>query len=451
MRMTIHRLGTALMLVLVGLAGCNRAPAPAPAAPAAAATPITIVKPEKKAVVRTIEQPGTIQAFEETVLLPKVAGYVRAISPDPRKAKLAEYDRTIDIGSQVSKDQVLAVLDVPELDEDYKQGEALVRQADAEVTQAEKSLAAAVAGVSSAKAFVNETRAALTRTQANYERWQSESERVNRLVKQGVIDTQTRDETLNQFKSAEASQTESVAKVKSAEADVVKAEADREKAVADVVAANARRDVARANLRRIEAMRNYTQIKAPYDGIVTRRSANTGDYVTSEGKSGLFAMARIDPVRVVVHVPEADAGLVEVGQELQIVLPTVAAPVKGKVVRTSWSLEPGSRTLRTEVDLPNPNSTIRPGMYVSTKLLVRLPEAWAVPVAAVGKINDQPVMYLIENGKAVRVPVLMEKGDASVTQVIQYQRPGSAEWTAVTGEEKIGLPAAALTDGQTVP
>jgi multidrug efflux pump subunit AcrA (membrane-fusion protein) len=439
------------LLVAVFAAGCNRPPsAPGSAAPAAAPA-VTVVKPERRPVTRVVEQPGTVQAFEETVLYPKVPGYVSALAADPDKATRPEHDRLVDIGSRVKKDQVLAELAVPELEEEFKQKEALVRQAEAEVVQAKKALAASAAGVTAARAQVAETKAGLTRAQALYDRWQSESARVGRLVTGGVIDTQTRDETLNQFKAAEATRAEATAKVTSSEAAVAKAEADRDKAAADVVAAEARLDVAKADVRRTDALRGYTRVKAPYDGVVTRRAVSTGDYVTADGKHGLFAVAKVDPVRVVVNVPEADAGLVEGGQEVRVALPAMAGPpAVGKVVRTSWALEPGSRTLRTEVDLPNPGGKVRPGMYVSARLTVELPAEWAVPAAAVGKINDEPVMYLVEGGKAVRVAVQLHRGDTQFTQARRYKRPGASDWSEITGGEAIASPAAALSDGQPV-
>lgn len=445
-------------LLLVALAsastiGCSRQPpAQGSGTAPATATTVTVVKPEKRPVKRLVEQPGTVHPFEETVLYPKIPGYVRALMADPDKAGQSAHDRLIDIGSRVKRDQVLAELAVPELEEEFKQKEALVRQSEAEVAQSKKAVAASAAGVDAAKAYVSETKAGLTRTQALYDRWQSESARVGRLVTGGVIDTQTRDETLNQFKAAEASRAEATAKVTSSEAAVTKAEADRDKAAADVTAVEAKLDVAKADVRRVDALRGYLRVKAPFDGVVTRRAVNTGDYVTADGKHGLFAVARIDPVRVVVNVPEADAGLVSPGQEVRVTLQAMPGPPPvGKVVRTSWSLEPGSRTLRTEVDLPNPDGKVRPGMYVSARLTVELPAEWSVPVAAVGKVNDEPVLYLVEGGKAVRVAVELLRGDAQVTQVRRYRRPGANEWTDFTGAEAVATPAAALTDGQPVP
>jgi HlyD family secretion protein len=267
-----------------------------------------------------------------------------------------------------------------------------------------------------------------------------------------VIDNQTRDETQNQFKSAEAGRNEAAAKVTSAEAAVIKAEADRDKAGADVTAFEAKSDVAKADARRVTALLDYTRVKAPFDGIVTRRTVATGDLVTADGKQGLFAVARIDPVRVVVAVPEADAGAVTLGQEVRISLQGAPGPgEKGAVARTSWSLEPGSRTLRVEVDLPNPDSKVRPGTFVTARLSSEVPAEWAVPAAAIGKANDEPALYLAENGKAVRVAVQLLKGDGHFTQVRRYKRPASNDWTDFTGAEAIASPASALSDGQDLP
>lgn len=440
------------IVTVMSTAGCNK---PLPALTATAhATPstITVVKPEKRPVIRVSEQPGTVQAFEMTVLYPKVPGYVRAISADTAKITRQAHDRHIDIGSHVKANQVLVELAVPELDEEYKQKEAVVRQAEAEVVQAKLATTATDAAVAAARATVMETKAGLARAQALYERWKSESDRVNRLVSGGVIDVQTRDETLNQFKAAEATRTEAMAKVTTSEATVAKVEADRNKAVADVVAVEARLDVAKADVRRVATLLAYTHVKAPYDGVVTRRTVNTGDYVMADGKHGLFTVAKIDPVRVVVNVPESDAGLVDDGQSVRVTLPALAnTSVVGKVVRTSWALEPGSRTLRTEVDLPNPDGKLRPGMYVTTKLTFELSAHWSVPTAAIGKVSEEAVAYLVENGKAIRVNVQLVRGDSQVIQVRRYKRSGTNDWTDITGMESFATPANALSDGQLIP
>lgn len=435
------------LVVALGI-GCTPAPVASTRPPAGAAASITLVKAEKRTVKRLIEQPGTIEPIEETVLYPKIAGYVSRIAHDPNKKSDKELQTLLDIGSKVSKDQILAELSVPELDEEIKQKESVIRQLEAEVTQSRKASAAAAAGVGAAQAKVTESKAGLSRAYALLDRWNSEVERVKRLVSNGVIDSQTRDETLNQFKSAEAGKFEAEAKVISAEASVAKAQADFDKAQADVAATLARADVARADLRRVQALKNYTQIKAPFDGIITQRAANTGDFLTADGKHSVFTVARVDPVRVVIHIPEADSGLIQSGQLIQFTIHSMSGkPLTGKIARTSWSLMPGSRTLRVEADLSNPQQQLRPGMYVYSQVGMDLPAAWSLPAAAVGKVNDEPVLYLAEGGKAVRVTAQLLRGDNQFTQVQAYRRGGSS-WVEITGSEQFAMPANTLSDGQ---
>jgi multidrug efflux pump subunit AcrA (membrane-fusion protein) len=432
-------------------AGCTRKSAPGGGTPAPPAPVIAVVKPQMKSVERVVEQPGTVEAFEETELLANITGYVEMIEADPEKKDRAEYDRSIDIGSRVKSGQVLARLSLPELEEEFKEKIALVKQAEAEVTQAEKAHAAAGAAVTAAAAMETEAEAAVERAQAVYDRWQLEVARVEKLIKDGVDVGQTLSETQLQFRAAGAARKEATARVASTTATIKKAEADRDKAAADVAASRARLDVARSETRRVDALRDYTRIKAPFNGIVTRRAVSRGDFVKAGDKHPLFRVARTDPVRVVVYVPEAEAGLVAEGQEVHLTLQGKAERGGvGTVSRASWSLEAASRTLRTEIDMPNEKEQFRPGMYAYARLTIQLPAAWAVPAPAVGKVNEEPVIYLVENGKAVRAAVQLLRGDGQFTQIRRYKKPDTRDWVDVTGTELIAIPAIAVVHGQPI-
>lgn len=359
-----------------------------------------------------------------------------SINEDPEKKNHPAYDRQIDRGSRVHKGQVLAELAIPELDQEFRQKEALVKQAEAEVVQAEKGQVAAGAAVAVATEAVREAEAGVLRAQAVFLRWQSEADRIGGLVKAGLIDSQTRDETQNQVKASEAARNEALARVAAMRAEVKKAEANRDKAAADSEAAKAALEVARANLGEVNARRTYLKIVAPYDGIVTRRAVNIGDLVSAAEKTPLFVVARMDPVRVVVRAPEADSGFVAPGLQARIAFPMATdLDAVGRVARTAWSLEPGSRTLWTEIDLPNPKGTLRPGMYVIARLDSELPKTWTVPAAAIGKQGEDTVLYLVVNGKAVRALVEVGRGDGRFTQVRRYKKSSTEKWSDVTGTE----------------
>jgi RND family efflux transporter MFP subunit len=242
--------------------------------------------------------------------------------------------------------------------------------------------------------------------------------------------------------------------LESARASVQKARADRDRALADVRAARSRVEVVTADARRADAMQGYAKIRAPYDGVITARKVNTGALVQPSAGAGdwLFRVARLDPVRVVVAVPEADAEVVRDQAEVRLTVQALGGPpLAGKVARTSWALEPGPRTLRAEIDLPNKNGLLRPGMYAYARISNTLPEGWTLPVAAVAKQGDATACFVIEDGKAVRTPVQLGRGDGQSVVVLKKQKPGSPPtWEDVTGTEAVAAKAAGLSDGQPV-
>jgi RND family efflux transporter MFP subunit len=340
----------------------------------------------------------------------------------------------------VEPGEVLAEIAVPELQEEAKQKQASVHLAEAEVDQANKALAAGEAAIAVAQAMVVEA-------QANFERWESESKRMVGLVKGGVVDTQARDETLFQLQSASG-------KLASSKAVVEKAKADRDRAEADLRASKSRVDVAKADALRSEAMLAYAQIRAPYDGIVTWRRVNTGNFVQPVAGQGdwLFKVAQVNPVRVVVGVPEMDAELVKEKAEARISIQALPGRTfRGTVSRTSWALEPGARTLRAEIDLPNKEGLITPGMYAYAQVVCQLPEAWTLPTTSVAKQGDALVCFVIDGGTAKRTPVQLGRSDGQSVVVLKKQTSSSpAVWEDVTGAEVIVARAAGLTDGQAV-
>jgi HlyD family secretion protein len=430
-----------LWLLSVFSTGCGRTPAnptQVPAAPAGPGAPlaVTVGHPERHELRRTVEQPGHIEAFAETPLLAKVPGFVKAVN--------------VDIGDRVKTGDILAELSVPEMEEELKQKQATVMQMVAEVDQARKMLAAAEAHVKSAEASIVEAAAARTRSVANYERWKSESARVDNLVARGVIDAQTRDETLNQYRSAEAARDEVEAKVRSAEAAKIESEARRDKAKADVDVAIAKAAVARADEGRTGAMIGYTKFPAPFDGVVTARRLDVGHFLQPSGTaSPLFVVTRMDPVRIFVDVPEADAALIRDKAEAKVRVQALrGGEFTGAVTRTAWALDPKSRTLKTEIDLPNPDGLLRPGMYAYASVTATLPVAWTLPTTAVVRQGEVTVAFTVRDGKAVRVPVQTGASDGTRVELLKWQR--GSTWENPTGQETFILKAAGVSDAQPV-
>lgn len=438
-----------LPFLLTAVVGCSSPAAPAPShGPPAGPTKVAVVSPQKKSLVRLVEQPGSVRAYEETPLYPRLTGYVSKVHVDiGTKIKGPRFDPS---GKEVEPGQVLAEIAVPEMDEEAKQKRAGVRQAEAEVEQARKNLATAEAGVPAADAAVKEAKAGVKRATAGFDRWDSEVKRINGMVKGGVMDRQTLDETENQLRAAGAGRDEAQARVASAEAMAVKSRAERDKADADVKAAEARLEVARAGVRQHDAMLQYAKIRAPFDGVVTRRNADTGHYLQPGRPDPVFVVAQQDRVRVSVEVPEADAALVKDGAKATVVIPSLKAlSFDGTVARTAWGLDSGSRTLRTEIDLGNAEGRLRPGMFVTARISAPLPETFVLPVAALTKQGEATVCFLVQGGKAVRLPVQTGATAGDWTQVLKVQKSG-ASWADFDGTEAVASPAANLTDGMAV-
>ncbi len=390
---------------------------------------LSIVQPRKQTLHRSIELPGTLEAYEETPMLARIAGHVGKVH--------------VDAGDSIREGQVLAEQSVPEMNEELKQKQALVSQAAAEVDQAAASLEAAEAYIQTAKALVREAEAGRTRAQENYNFRESEYKNAEKLVKQDVINVQTLDVTRYQFKAADAAREEIAAKVFSAQATARESEAKRNKAKADVEAAKARVRVAEAEQGRLAALVAYAKIRAPYDGVVVKRNIHTGHFLQPSGAATtpLFVVARIDQVRIVVEVPEADALLLPPETPAKVRIQSLKDRVfEGKVNRTSWSLETKTRTMRVQVDLANrKDQPLRPGMYAFVAFTVEFPQRLVVPATAVGAQGDQAYCFFAKDGKAKQTPIKIGLRDGQWVEVLSWQKKdaGQTTWQAFSGTEHL--------------
>ncbi len=326
-----HTREPAILAVLITIAattgGCNQSSeVKADQASGPAVARVEVVKPERATIRRSTEQPGQIEAFEVTAIYAKVSGYVEKW--------------TVDIGAKVKKNQVLAVLSVPELDAESEQKLAMIEESQAKRLQAQASEDVARANLAAAAAKLTEVRAGTSRADADLARWHSEFTRIEQLFKAHAQTGSLVDETRSKLRGSESTREEVYAQVKSAEAAVRQTEAMLEKARADSTAAIASIKVARAEARRVQALRQFATIVAPYDGVITRRHVDGGD-LTEPGNHGepLFIVARDDVVRITVSVPEMYATEVEPGDHVLIRLQAASGRnFEAKVTRTSWRL-----------------------------------------------------------------------------------------------------------------
>jgi RND family efflux transporter MFP subunit len=415
-----------VMLVFGLVGGCTRPQAdgsqkePAQAASAQLPT-VKVAHPQKKDVRRFIDRPGyNIEAYERTPLYAKIASYVLKWNFDiGDSVKGPKYDSS---GKLVYAGDVLAELYIPEMDVEFTQKKATVLQAAAEIEQAG---------------------AAVLRAEADLKRAKSQSDRLARLGRDGTVTKEEVEEARLGFEAAQAA--------------LAKAQADKETAAA-------RKKVAEADRDRVETLLEYRQIRAPFDGVVTRRAVNTKDFVqpaaANKGES-LFVVERIQPVRVFIHVQEPDNVWVREGDVALIRVKSLQGRVfESPVTRTSKSLNPQNRTLRTEIDLDNKDGKLLPGMFVDATIIAEHKGAWSLPAKAIMTTGDETFCYRVEKGRAIHTPLQIgmqgNERDNELVEVLKKQiKPpqstSGAEWQDITGDEIIiATDPASLQDGQAV-
>jgi multidrug efflux pump subunit AcrA (membrane-fusion protein) len=428
-RLRICRPGWLVPLAVAALldAGCNRRPS-SPAAdqkPAEKIAPlaVTTVNPKRADLHRAVSQPGFLQAYEATPIFAKLEAYVGKWH--------------YDIGAEVKEGQVLADLDIPEMDVELAQKKGLVRKAQATLSSAQAKVKAVEAGV--------------LRADADLKRWKLEQTRQARMVRQGTLDQQSVDVVNAQVETARAALAE-------AQAEVARATADVDVAKKDIVVAQANRDY-------VATLLKYAKVRAPFAGRVTRRNVDTGNFVRpakGPDEKPLFVVERNDRLRIVVSVPEVDAVWVHKGAPATIRIQALPGlTITGKVARTSWSLDQTARTLRAEIDLKNPAGKFRPHMYAYVTITGVRDHVWTLPASAVVTQGDvtqgyQSFCYRVEDGKVRRTPVEVGARAGDLVEVLKKQvapkKPAKdAAWKDFTGKEVIVRgDADKLTDGQEV-
>jgi RND family efflux transporter MFP subunit len=317
---------------------------------------------EAKAVdaVQRFTLPGQTAAWHASTIYARVNGYVGKWF--------------VDIGDHVTKGQVLALIETPDLDAELAGAQAQLKAADAQV-------------------FVRKAQSDFAKT--TYDRWRDSPK--------GVVSDQEREQKRSDYDSAAAT-------LRSAEADV---------------------SLDQARVNQYLALSQFKKVTAPFDGVISQRDIDIGNLVTAGSTSAttpLYVMQQNDPMRVFVDVPQrAAADLMQGRVPVEIQTPGGEGHMfPGSVTRTSQAINIQARTLRVEIDIPNAQNTLVPGMYVKVafglqpKGLVQVPAAALIfrsggpQVAQVdhaGKINFRNVTIARDDGNIVELGSGAEPGD----------------------------------------
>jgi RND family efflux transporter MFP subunit len=381
------------MVALAGFAvACARPDAHGADPPADNAPVVAVAQVARGDIRRDLTIAAELRAYQEIDVHAKVAGYVKTI--------------LVDVGDRVKEGQLLAVLEVPELQDELQQNEAAVRHASEELNRASADTARAESAHE--VAHLSATRLAGVA-----------KERPNLIAQQDI------DEAIGRDRVGEAQ----VATAKAA-----------------VAAAREQLEVAKANQRKTRTLIDYARIYAPFAGVVTHRYADTGAMIQAGTSSQtqtmpLVRLSQNDVLRLVIPAPESAVGRVHVGDPVSIRIRTLDRTIAGSVARLADRLDAETRTMRVEVDVPNPKRELVPGMYADASLsLDRTNGALVVPIQAIDRVGDQTTAMVVTRDRRVEVrPVTLGLESPDRVAVIAGLHPDELVVVANRGQLKPGM------------
>ena len=372
---------------------------------------VDTVRPQAGGMARTITLPGSIHAYESAELFAKVPGYLEKLN--------------VDIGDRVKAGQVLAEINSPEIHREVDRCKASVEKAEAQVGQMKAAIVAAEANHHAAITGIDRAMANVKRDKAAYEFRDKQYRRFKELVQAKSVDERLVDEKEDQRLAAQAAVDAAQAALAESKALVASAAAKIEQAKADLVDAQAEVDVAKANLSKAEVFAAYIKVTAPYDGVITTRAFHRGDFIRGAEQSGvqpLLTVERTDLVRLVVYVPDNDVPFTDPGDETVTEIDAIPLhKFTGKISRIAFSEDKKTKTMRTEVDLPNDQGKLRNGMYGKTKMMLQAGNPMAVTIpssAVVGSVtNNKGTVFVVRDGIARKTAITVIADNGIFTEI----------------------------------
>jgi HlyD family secretion protein len=418
-RFSTPTIGWLACLFLLLCVGCGRADQAATKQAIPNLTPVRAVVVTETDLERTTTQPATLHAYQRAEIRAMVTGYVTE--------QLAE------IGDLVEAGTTLAIIAVPEWEKRRATRESQILRRQAEQRRAEAGIALADAELQSARAKRNQAESQLGRSEAALAAAQAEFERTSDLVQRQSLQSRVLDE-VRMRRDGEQAQLEALTSaIRAAEAEVGVAEAKRKAATADVETAAADTEIATNELAELDAMLAYTNLRAPFRGLVTARNLEPGDLVRASGdgtsQPPLFVVSQTDRLRARIAIPEPDAAYLGRDDTVTLTFPFFAdaPPLTATVSRDAGSLDPSTRSLLVEVDLDNPDQKLLPGMFGQATIRFGTPTAAGTLPARAVRFSDagDAYVYLIDNDSTISVTdVEIGLDDGKNLQVLTGLTPG---------------------------
>jgi RND family efflux transporter MFP subunit len=334
---------------------------------------VSIATVKKGLLERQLTLTAEFKPYQEVEIHAKVSGYVKKMY--------------VDVGDKLKAGQPIALLEVPEAQDE-------LRRAQAEVVASREEIA-------KAEATYEEAHLGYTRLQGVVK------------AKPNLISQQELDTSRDQDAAAEAT----------------------------LAAAHAHSDESSANAKKVETMIDYESITAPFSGVVTERRADVGALVQAGTSSNtqslpLVRFAEIDHLRLVFDVPQSAIDQIHDNDSVEVTVASTGKKFTGKIARYAHSVDVSTRTMTTEVDVDNADGALFPGIYASVNIaLDKKPDALSVPLSAIFG-DSKPTVYVVgPNNKIEQRAVKMGIQTANAVEIVSGLNEG--EQVVVAGKRKV--------------
>ena len=374
------------IFVALGLSSCSGGEKKVQASEAAVTVGVT--KVVKKSLGRQITLSSELVPFQEIDVYAKESGFVKKLN--------------VDYGSRVKAGEVMAVLEIPELQAQLEEDQAEIKNASNQVTRAEHELA---------------------RYQAQYRALHLEYTRLN-----GVFETQPGIVAQQEVDDAQGKDLAASSQVDAGQAALESAQSQL--------------SVSKAKLSRDQSLFDYSRITAPFSGIVTQRYANLGTLVQAGTSSSTQAIPIVklsedDLFRLVIPVPESYVRFIRVGDPVDVRVPSLNRTFPGKVARFSVDVREDTRTMHTEVDVKNKDRVLMPGLYADADVaLEHRDDIPTVPLQAVNHEGSKTTVFVVgKNSELEDRPITLGLQTANDAEVVS----GLTEGEEVVVSDRSGL------------
>ncbi len=354
---------------------------------------VNVITPQRAPNNSSLLLPGSVVSLNQTTVYARSNGYLKRW--------------LVDIGANVQKGQLLAEIESPDVAQQ-------VAQAQSQVALAQANLVQNRAALDKGRSDLQQARVNLVLALQTWNRWKQ-------LVRQGAVSQQDAD-------TRYATYAANLATVQSAQNTIKSDEANVNAAVANVGANQ-------ANLQRYIVLQSFNKVVAPFSGVIIARNIADGSLVTpgnGNASSSLFTIAAYDSLDVNVNVPQSLAQLLQLGQPAEVQVRELPRIVfAGKLIRTTNALDPTTRTLLSQVEVPNPEGVLRPGMFANVKFDINHPNPpFSVPDSALinnaqgtqlaivtpdKKVHYQQVQLGRDNGTVVEIRAGLNGNESLIT------------------------------------